>query len=105
MSIKPVKIITGKECWDTKIYEGDEDITEKIGGIFGIDIVLRVDKLPSITIHRYGSTMEYVSETPNELTIINYPPKETDNKDILENTNYSNANDGSRKYIKKRKEA
>ena len=98
--IKPIKIVTGKDCWDTKIYEGNEDITEKIGGIFGMDIVLRVDKLPCITIHRYSSKMEYVSGTPHELTIINYQPKETDSTGILEDTNYSNCKNG-RHYIRK----
>ena len=48
MAIKPIKVITGIDCWDTKIYEGDEDITEKIGGIFGIDIRLRVDEIPQM---------------------------------------------------------
>ena len=105
MAIKPIKVITGKDCWDTKIYEGDEDITKKIGGIFGMDIVLRVDELPSITIHRYSTKMEYISETPHNLTIINYPSKETKDNDILESTNYSNAKDGTKKYIKKSKEA
>jgi len=98
--IKPIKIVTGKNCWDTKIYEGNEDITEKIGGIFGMDIVLRVDALPQITIHKYISKMEYVSEAPHELTIINYQPKEIDNAGILEDTNYSNCKNG-RHYIKK----
>jgi len=99
--LKPIKVITGKNCWDTKIYSGDEDITEKIGGIFGMDIVLRVDKLPQITIHRYGTEMKYISETPHNLTIINYDAKKAEGTEvILEDTNYTNAKNG-RHYINK----
>lgn len=101
MAIKPIKVIAGEYCWDTKIYEGDEDITQKIGGIFGIDIRLRVDELPKMTIHRLNTKMEYVSKVPeHSITIINYEAKKTDSKEILENTSYDNAKDG-KNYIKK----
>jgi len=99
--LKPIKIVTGKNCWDTKIYEGDKEITKEIDGMFGIDIVLRVDKLPCITIHRYNTKMKYISEAPHELTIINYEPKEIKGTNaILEDTNYSDCK-GARHYIKK----
>ncbi len=94
MAIKPIKIVTGVDCWDTKIYEGDEDITEKIGGIFGIDIKLRVDELPKMTIHRHNSKMEYVSGASHDLTIINYEQGKKISESIIDDTNYSNAKNG-----------
>jgi len=100
MSIKPIKIVNDGTCWGTKIYEGDKDVTEIIGGIFGIDIRLRVDEPPKVTIHRYGSKIEYRSESPHELTVINYEPKKTYDKNVLEDTNYSNSKNGNRHFIK-----
>ena len=100
MAIKPIKVVTGLNCWDTKIYEGDEIVNEKIGGIFGIDIKLRVDAAPEMTIHRYNTKMEYVSEAAHNLTIINYESKRTKNKHVLENTSYDNAENGKH-FIKK----
>ena len=102
MVVKPIKVITGMNCWDTKIYEGEELINEKIGNIFGIDIKIRVDAPPKMTIHRYNTEMKYVSSAPHKLVIINHEPKEKDNGHVLENTSFDNAKNG-KNYIKKQK--
>ena len=98
--IKPIKIISGMESWNAKIYEDGKDITEEIGGIFGIDIKLRVDRLPKIIIHRYATNIECEIEN-SELNIVNHKFKKVKGTDvILEDTNYSNCKNG-RHYIKK----
>jgi len=100
MAIKPIKIVTGIAGWDTKLYINGEDVTEKIGGIFGIDIEIRVDGLPRVTINRFASNIEFESKNC-ETKIVNHKPKKVKKTDaILENTNFSNAKKG-RHYIKK----
>lgn len=98
--LKPIKIVSGMDCWNAKIYEDGEDVTDKIGGIWGIDVKLRVDCLPQITIHRHATIVECEIEN-TELNIINHKPKKVKKTNvILEDTNYSNSK-GARHYVKK----
>jgi len=98
--IKPIKIVTGMESSDIKIYEDGKDISEEIKNAFGIDIKLRAGKLPKITIHRYVSRVGYEGEKC-EIGFEYHEPKKVKGTDfILEDTNYSNCKNG-RHYIKK----
>jgi len=98
--IKPIKIVTGMESSDIKIYEDGKDISEEIKNAFGIDIYLRAGKLPEIIIHRYVSKVEYEGKKC-EINLVNNKPKKVKGTDaILEDTNYSNCKNG-RHYIRK----
>ena len=92
---KPIKIITNKAGWDTKIFIDDKDITEEIGGIFEININIRVDSLPTITIHRYGEKIDFESKA-YKLDIVNHKPKKISDK-ISDITNLGSK--GNREYI------
>jgi len=98
--LKTIKIVSGMEPWNTKIYVGGKDIIEEIGGIFGVDVKLRVDCLPKITIHRHTTNVGCEIEN-SRLNIINHEPKKVKGTDtILEDTDYPNCK-GARHYIKK----
>jgi len=56
--MKPLKVIVGKAPWDTKVFVDDIDITEKLS-LFGIDIKLRVDKIPEVILHTHNLPIEY----------------------------------------------
>ena len=97
---KPIKIIVDKAGWDTKIYIDGEYVNEKIGEIFGVDIKIRVDDIPKVTIHRYATKLDFESKK-HDMEIKNHKPKKVEGTNIiLEDTNYSNCKDG-RHYIKK----
>lgn len=94
--IKPIKIITNKSGWNTKILIDGKDITEEIGGIFRINIDVKVDALPLITIYRYGEKIDFESKA-YKLDIKNYEPKKVKGKNISEITDMDCK--GNREYL------
>ena len=98
---KPIKIITNKAGWDTKILIDGKDANEMIGGIFGIDINIRVDALPLITIHRYGEKINFESKA-YKLDIKNYKPKKVKGKNAISEITDMDCN-GKRQYISNKK--
>lgn len=54
--IKPIKIITGMNPQDIKIWIDGEEITKDA---FEVSIFCRVDGLPIVTIKRYVSKIEF----------------------------------------------
>ena len=97
IKMKPRKIITNEAGWDTKIFIDGKDANEIIGGIFGIDVNIRVDTLPKITIHRYGEKIDFESKA-YKLDIVNHKPKKISDK-ISDITNFSSK--GNREYTAK----
>jgi hypothetical protein len=98
--IKPIKIVTGLKPCDVKIYE--DGIEKDIDNIYGIDIQLRVDKVPKVIYHRYASKVEYEGEKCAINIADHKPLKVKDADTILEDTNYSNCKNGKH-FIKKEK--
>ena len=94
---KPIKIITNKAGWDTKILIDGKDITKEIGGIFEISINIRVDALPLITIHRYGKKIDFESKA-YKLDIINYKPKKVKGTNVISEITDMDCK-GNREYI------
>ena len=56
MAIKPVKIVTGMNSQDVKVWIDGEEITKNA---FEVSIVLNCSGLPVVTIKRYASKVEF----------------------------------------------